>query len=45
MAEANRDGHADFAAHLAGRVAWMSHRHPSRAAKLHSLLERALATP
>ncbi|MCY1140894.1 reverse transcriptase family protein [Actinoplanes sp. Pm04-4] len=43
LAEANRDGHADFAAHLAGRVAWMSHRHPTRAAKLHKLLARALA--
>ncbi|MBL7254169.1 reverse transcriptase family protein [Paractinoplanes lichenicola] len=42
LAEANRDGHADFAAHLAGRVAWMSHRHPTRAAKLHRLLESAL---
>ncbi|GIM93071.1 reverse transcriptase family protein [Paractinoplanes toevensis] len=43
LAAANRDGHPDFAAHLAGRVAWMSHRHPSRAAKLHRLLDRALA--
>jgi hypothetical protein len=41
LAAANRDGHPDFAAHLAGRVAWMSHRHPSRAAKLNLLLERA----
>ncbi|WP_250038307.1 reverse transcriptase family protein [Paractinoplanes maris] len=41
LAEANRDGHADFAAHLAGRVAWMAHRHPSRAVKLHRLLEQA----
>jgi hypothetical protein len=39
---ANRDGHADFAAHLAGRVAWMAHRHPARAAKLHRLLAAAL---
>jgi RNA-directed DNA polymerase len=43
LAEANRDGHADFAAHLAGRVAWMAHRHPTRAAKLHGLLRTALA--
>jgi RNA-directed DNA polymerase len=43
LAAANRDGHADFAAHLAGRVAWMSHRHPARAAKLHHLLERAVS--
>jgi hypothetical protein len=41
---ANRDGHPDFAAHLAGRVAWMAHRHPARAAKLHGLLRAALAT-
>lgn len=41
--EANRDGLVDFAAHLAGRVAWMSHRHPARATKLHALLARALA--
>jgi len=44
LAAANRDGHPDFAAHLAGRVAWMSHRHPARAAKLHHLLELATAT-
>jgi RNA-directed DNA polymerase len=42
LAEANRDGHADFAAHLAGRVAWVAHGHPSRAAKLQRLLELAL---
>ncbi|MBM2620683.1 RNA-directed DNA polymerase [Actinoplanes sp. LDG1-06] len=45
LAEANRDGHADFAAHLTGRVAWMSHHHPSRAAKLQDLLVRALSAP
>ena len=44
LAEANRDGHPDFAAHLTGRVAWIAHRHPSRAAKLHRLLEQAVAT-
>jgi RNA-directed DNA polymerase len=44
LAAANRDGHPDFAAHLAGRVAWMAHRHPARAAKLHSLLRTAVAT-
>jgi RNA-directed DNA polymerase len=42
LAEANRDGHPDFAAHLTGRVAWMSHRHPARAAKLRTLLNAAL---
>ncbi len=45
LAEANRDGHPDFAAHLAGRVAWMSQGRPARAAKLGELLARALATP
>ncbi|GIJ72639.1 hypothetical protein Voc01_075560 [Virgisporangium ochraceum] len=38
LAAANRDGHPDFAAHLAGRVAWVGHRHPARAAKLRRLL-------
>ncbi|MFI7546904.1 hypothetical protein [Actinoplanes sp. NPDC049599] len=41
LAASNRDGHADFAAHLAGRVAWVAHRHPARAAKLHRLLRAA----
>jgi hypothetical protein len=39
---ANRDGHPDFAAHLTGRVAWMSYHHPSRAAKLRDLLAAAV---
>jgi hypothetical protein len=43
LAEANRDGHPDFAAHLAGRVAWVGHRHPSRTAKLRRLLDEAVA--
>jgi RNA-directed DNA polymerase len=43
LAEANRDGHPDFAAHLTGRVAWVAHGHPARAAKLHHLLEQAMA--
>jgi len=42
LEEQNRDGHPDFVAHLAGRIAWVSQRHPIRAAKLHTLLERAL---
>ena len=42
---ANRDGHADFAAHLAGRVAWVAHRHPARAAKLYRLLSAAIPSP
>ncbi|MGW4942585.1 reverse transcriptase family protein [Actinoplanes sp. NPDC004185] len=45
LAAANREGHPDFAAHLAGRVAWMAHRHPARAAKLHDLLRAAVAAP
>ncbi|GAB3866143.1 reverse transcriptase family protein [Dactylosporangium cerinum] len=40
---ANRDGHPDFAAHLTGLVAWASHGHPSRAARLRRLLRAALA--
>jgi hypothetical protein len=44
LAEQNRDGHADFAAYLAGRIAWVGHHHPSRAAKLHALFAQALAT-
>ena len=43
LAEANRDGLPDFAAHLTGRVAWAAHRHPARSAKLHDLLRAALA--
>jgi RNA-directed DNA polymerase len=42
---ADRDGHPDFAAYLAGRVAWVSHRHPSRADKLRSLLNAATSEP
>jgi hypothetical protein len=44
LAAADREGHADFTAYLRGRVAWVSHRHPSRAAKLHRLLTAALST-
>jgi len=43
--EQNRDGHPDFVAHLAGRIAWVGHRHPRRAAKLQALFARALAGP
>jgi hypothetical protein len=38
LAEQNRDGHVDFRGHLAGRIAWVGHRHPARAAKLAALL-------
>jgi RNA-directed DNA polymerase len=44
LAEQNRDGHADFAAYLAGRIAWVGHLHPARAAKLQALFAQALAT-
>ncbi|MGA5300433.1 reverse transcriptase family protein [Nucisporomicrobium flavum] len=43
LAAADRDGRADFAAYLRGRVAWVAHAHPSRAAKLHRLLAAALS--
>ena len=41
--EQNRDGHADFAAYLAGRISWVGHRHPSRAAKLQALFAQAIS--
>lgn len=43
LEEANRERHDDFPAYLRGRVAWIAHRHPTRAAKLHTLLAAALA--
>ena len=43
LAAANRDGHPDFEAYLTGRVAWVAHRHPARAAKLQGLLRAAIA--
>ena len=39
----NRDAHADFAAHLAGRVAWVKMVDARRGAQLGLLLQRALA--
>src|SRR5690242_4410984 len=42
MAVANRGVHPYFAAHLAGRVALVAHRHAARSSKLHVLLSRAL---
>lgn len=39
-ARANRDGHADFRAHLRGRLAWAESLNPARAAKLRALFER-----
>jgi hypothetical protein len=44
LAEANRDGHPDFAAHLAGRIAWVGRGRPARAAKLRELYTAAVAT-
>jgi RNA-directed DNA polymerase len=44
LEEQNRDGHPDFRAYLAGRIAWVGHHHPTRAAKLAGLLERAART-
>lgn len=35
----NRDGHADFRAHLQGRVAWVASVAPARGAKLRALFE------
>jgi RNA-directed DNA polymerase len=40
---ANRAGHADFAAYLAGRVAWVGQGRPARAAKLAALFDAALS--
>jgi hypothetical protein len=40
---ANRELRPDFAGYLTGRVAWVGHRHPARAAKLNDLLRAALA--
>lgn len=40
---ANRERRPDFAGYLAGRVAWVGHRHPTRAARLRPLLHAALA--
>jgi hypothetical protein len=44
LAEQNRDGLPDFAAHVAGRIAWVGHHHMARAAKLKALYDQALAT-
>ncbi|RBJ11201.1 RNA-directed DNA polymerase [Micromonospora provocatoris] len=45
LAAQNRTGHPDFAQYLIGRVAWVGHHHPARAAKLTALLAQALAAP
>ena len=36
----NRGDHADFRAHLAGRIAWLEHVHPERGARLRAEFER-----
>ena len=36
----NRDGHADWRAHLQGRVAWAAQLNPGKAEKLKALLDR-----
>ncbi len=36
----NRDGHADYRAHLAGRIAHVAHLHPARGRRLRLLFEQ-----
>jgi hypothetical protein len=38
-ADQNRDRHADFRAHLAGRIAHIAHLHPQRGSKLRAILD------
>jgi hypothetical protein len=45
LADQNLDGHADFPGYLAGRIAWVGHRHPARAAKLAALFDAACSAP
>jgi hypothetical protein len=45
LAEQNHAGHADFHGYLAGRIAWVGHRHPARAAKLAMLFDAACSAP
>lgn len=42
--EQNRDGLLDFEGHLAGRIEWIGHRHPVRAARLRALFDEARLT-
>ena len=35
----DRDGHPDFRAHLAGRVAWVRHVNPARGARFQALFD------
>ncbi len=41
----NRDGHADYRAHLRGRVAWFEHVDAARGARLRALLDRIPWSP
>jgi hypothetical protein len=36
----NRDGHADFRAHLAGRIGYLAQLHPARGRRLRELFDR-----
>jgi RNA-directed DNA polymerase len=45
LAEQNHAGHAGFHGYLAGRIAWVGHRHPARAAKLAALFDAACSAP
>ncbi|MFO0606489.1 MAG: reverse transcriptase family protein [Polyangiales bacterium] len=45
LASQNRDGHADFAAHLRGKVEFVASVDPDRGAKLKDALTAALAKP
>lgn len=39
-ASQNREGHADFRAHLLGRISWVAHLHPGRGAQLRAAFDR-----
>jgi len=39
-ADQNREGHLDFRAHLAGRIAWVAQLAPDKAARLRALFEQ-----
>jgi RNA-directed DNA polymerase len=38
--EQNREGHADFAAHLSGKLSWVTFIHPDKGRKLREIYER-----
>ncbi|MFB1484573.1 reverse transcriptase family protein [Corallococcus sp. RDP092CA] len=39
-ASQNTNGHPDFRAHLRGRIAWVTHLHPARGARLRALFDQ-----